>query len=294
MYGAKFKYYEHDLDISLKQEQAQPPTADLNQKKICYEIRMNGIPICNADNMDGAAMTKMQCQYILQTATKRLTVMPYVVEIEFMNLTEPIHSHLLNNKNISDVSFVVEGQTLYGVSLMLCQHSDFFRVLLRGPFKESKTRSAKNQSSSVLQSTSSAADSPPIPLKDVTYLATKRCFSWIYSKEINDDEATGLQENLDLLNAADRFNLTDLVKVVILSIEKIVTTSNFGDVFVFAEQRELESLRRVAIQVWKDARQGNSSHSKEKIKKQVDVVHQFFQTASKETILKWWLEFTSV
>jgi hypothetical protein len=206
------------------------------------------------------------------------------VQIEFQSWLQPTHSCLLDNKDISDVSFSVDGKIIYAISGILSGHCEFFRALLKGFFQEA-TKLDKDK---------------PIKLTGATYLSTKRCISWIYTKQIMDDQPLSMSELMELYLAADHFGLPDLLQEVRISIESSVDITNFSQVFAFALEHEEEFIAMEAVHLWKNERQrikqverynpaADIGVDRDVLEKGIDLVHECFHNVHREMFGKlWW------
>ncbi|KAJ3413415.1 hypothetical protein HDV05_008056 [Chytridiales sp. JEL 0842] len=156
------------------------------------------------------------------------------------------YSHLINNEALSDVSFQVakeeaeeeevEWQTIYAISHILADKSPYFKCLLTTPhFSESNFDKTT-----------------PIRLKGLTSLSVLRCFEWMYVGCILNDHPMTITDAIDLYNAADLFQIKDLLDRLpdYLDAECQPTFQDFGSVFVFAHQRGLVPLLKKVIRVW--------------------------------------------
>ncbi|KAJ3410442.1 hypothetical protein HDV05_003729 [Chytridiales sp. JEL 0842] len=164
---------------------------------------------------------------------------------------------LLNNEEVSDVEFQIEGKPIYAMSGFLIYYSPYFKTLLTSDFQESvKLDKCKTQK--------------PIVLKELTHNAVLMCFEWIYAgcirwngtsidsvtaqrnSEQTEKSALTIADAMDLYKAADVFLLEDLLSELQLFMEKELTVEpdNFGLVFTFSHKRNLEVIAGKAMKVW--------------------------------------------
>mmetsp|Transcript_23008 Transcript_23008/g.33959 ORF Transcript_23008/g.33959 Transcript_23008/m.33959 type:complete len:604 (+) Transcript_23008:356-2167(+) len=116
-----------------------------------------------------------------------------VTESASVHLFERRLCHFLNEENFSDVTFVVEGQRVFGHKLVLSIVSDCFRAMFTTGFRESEANAE-------------------ISIPDVSYNAFLAMMEYIYTGLVPPDlvEHEQLHKVADLLELADQFFLDNL------------------------------------------------------------------------------------
>jgi len=140
-------------------------------------------------------------------------------------LAEDMRS-LLNNKVYKDVTFFVEGKSIYALKGILCARSEFFRVM----FTSSLQESTKDE----------------IELTDVSAHAFEQVLEFIYTGGIDTSKMT-FEEALTLLSAANRYMLERLKRICERFIIENIRLSNVSYIFQAADLYEAEYLRSAAI-----------------------------------------------
>ncbi|XP_054153834.1 uncharacterized protein LOC128952454 [Oppia nitens] len=106
----------------------------------------------------------------------------------------------LMNADESDVQFLIDGQTVPSVKLLLCMSSKVFRAMFSGNWRESGEDKGETDSK--------------IEIKDTTPEAFKVMIGFIYSERLflNDDK--DMDHIRDVLKLADRYQLKRLMTSV--------------------------------------------------------------------------------
>lgn len=108
--------------------------------------------------------------------------------------------HFFNDEEFSDVTFIVQGQRVFGHKMVLAIVSDCFRAMFTAGFRES--------------------DSMEIEIPDCSYNAFLAVMEYIYtgtSPKVDTSDyanrATNVSRIVDILELADRFFLDDLKQI---------------------------------------------------------------------------------
>jgi leucine-zipper-like transcriptional regulator 1 len=115
---------------------------------------------------------------------------PKVTEASPMRLLERRLRHFSNEKEFSDVTFLVEGRRVYGHKLILSIVSDCFRAMFTTGFRESEANAE-------------------IEIQNASYNAFLTMMEYIYTGRISP-ELTDMHSICDLLGLADQFFLDHL------------------------------------------------------------------------------------
>mmetsp|Transcript_38479 Transcript_38479/g.56458 ORF Transcript_38479/g.56458 Transcript_38479/m.56458 type:complete len:470 (+) Transcript_38479:1201-2610(+) len=124
-----------------------------------------------------------------------------VTEPTSMQLFERRLRHFFNDEEFSDVTFVVEGQHVYGHRMILSLVSDCFRAMFTTGFRES------------------AAGCPEIEIPNCSHEAFLAMMEYIYTGKIpnielfGSDATRGIDKLVDLLELADQFFLDHLKQI---------------------------------------------------------------------------------
>jgi len=140
-------------------------------------------------------------------------------------LAEDMRS-LISNKLYKDITFHVEGKSIYALKAVLYARSEFFRVMFSSNLQESTKEE--------------------IELTDVTSHAFEQVLEFIYTDTIDTSKMT-FEEAVTLLSAANRYMLERLKRICERFIIENIRLSNVSYIFQAADLYEAEYLRSAAI-----------------------------------------------
>eukprot|EP00922_Rhytidocystis_sp_ex-Travisia-forbesii_P052418 GHVS01077748.1.p1 GENE.GHVS01077748.1~~GHVS01077748.1.p1 ORF type:complete len:505 (+),score=103.99 GHVS01077748.1:458-1972(+) len=136
---------------------------------------------------------------------------------------------LINNKELADVSFLVEGQPVYATRALLAARSDHFRALFYGGMKEAHQ----------------TADQPII-IQDVSHEVFLAILEYLYT----DTLPAGLSSEsaVQLLIAAQRFLLDRLKGLCEDICRRGITVENVVNLLLAAEAHHAEGLKIICME----------------------------------------------
>jgi BTB/POZ domain len=142
---------------------------------------------------------------------------------------------LLNDPEMSDVCFLVEGKEVYGHRAILAIRSEYFRVLLfNGHMRESVENGSMD-----------ASTFTPIKLNDVSYPVFVKVLEYLYTDNVRDVE---LGLGIHLLIASEQFMLDRLKLLCEDIIRRDVNVSNVISILVTSHQHNAMGLKELAME----------------------------------------------
>jgi hypothetical protein len=134
---------------------------------------------------------------------------------------------LINNNELSDVSFLVEGKEVYANRAILAVRSDYFKVMLySGGMRESMEAGA------------------PIELQDVSHPVFLKVLEYLYTDTIRD---ISLDTGIHLLIVSERFMLDRLKALCEDYIRRDVNVENVISILVACHQHNASGLKDIAL-----------------------------------------------
>ena len=142
---------------------------------------------------------------------------------------------LLNDPEMSDVRFLVDGNEVYAHRAILAVRSEYFRVLLfNGHMLESVQSGSVDASACI-----------PIKLKDVSYSVFMKVMEYLYTDSVRDVE---LDLGIHLLIASEQFMLDRLKLLCEDIIRRDVDASNVISILVTSHQHNAKGLKELAME----------------------------------------------
>jgi len=151
-------------------------------------------------------------------------------EFKFEPVTVPPSSFvsdlrvLINNRDLSDVTFIVEGFPVYASRLHLAARSQHFRAMLFGGMRESL--------------------GDEIELKDVSHAVFLKVLEFIYTDTVED---IGADIAVQLLMTAELYMLDRLKGICEQRIQKSITVDNVISIFLAAHRHNAEGLKDIGF-----------------------------------------------
>ena len=157
---------------------------------------------------------------------------------------------LINNPEIADVCFVVEGKEVYAHKAILAIRSEYFRVMLCGGMRESTMMMIEGPSPTSLsalkgQDNNNNNNNRPIELPDVSHSVFLKVLEFLYTDSVND---TSLEMSLNLLIASEQFML-DLLKAICEDlIRRDIGTETVVSILVASHRHHASGLKEIAFE----------------------------------------------
>jgi len=129
-------------------------------------------------------------------------------------------SKLLNNQELSDVTFTVEGKPVYCHKIILAARSEHFKAMFFNGLKESREKQ--------------------IDLPDLQYNAFQNCLRYIYTGEVsinNPDQA------IDIIGSANYFKLERLKALCESVIKNCIEIENAAYILQVASRHDARQLK---------------------------------------------------
>mmetsp|Transcript_14304 Transcript_14304/g.41123 ORF Transcript_14304/g.41123 Transcript_14304/m.41123 type:complete len:626 (-) Transcript_14304:32-1909(-) len=165
--------------------------------------------------------------YVLDTDPPPRAV---VTEPTSLNLVERRLRHFFNDEEFSDVTFIVQGQKVYGHKMVLSLVSDYFRSMFTGGFRES--------------------DSMEIEISDCSYGAFLVVMEYVYTGsrpqlQTGGDREAELNRLIEVLELADRFFLDNLKQICETLIQTLVNSETYEFLLQVAQKTNAMQLQAV-------------------------------------------------
>lgn len=141
---------------------------------------------------------------------------------------------LVNNPELADVQFLVEGKIVYGHKAVLCIRSDYFRVMLCGGMREGAANIPMSDDEC----------SKPIDLPDVSYWVFLKVLEYIYTDQIME---TSLEVNIHLMIASEQFMLDRLKTLCEDMICCDISTDTVISILAASHRHHATGLKEIAL-----------------------------------------------
>jgi leucine-zipper-like transcriptional regulator 1 len=144
---------------------------------------------------------------------------------------------LINNPELADVRFIVDGKEVYAHKAILAIRSEYFRAMLCGGMRESMMIDAASPSSD---------ESPPIELQDVSYSVFLKVLEFLYTDNLSRD--TSLEVGIHLLIASEQFMLDRLKAICEDLIRRDISTETVVSILVASHRHHAAGLKEIAFE----------------------------------------------
>jgi hypothetical protein len=152
---------------------------------------------------------------------------------------------LVNNPELSDISFLVEGQEVHANRAILATRSEYFKVmLLSGGMKESVQASTAGDD--LKMETDDFHSRKPIELKDVSYPVFLKVLEFLYTDTVTK---VSLEIGVPLLIMSERFMLDRLKALCEDIIRKELNTENVIGIFIASHRHNASSLKEISLEI---------------------------------------------
>ncbi|CAB9505827.1 RCC1 and BTB domain-containing protein 2 [Seminavis robusta] len=148
---------------------------------------------------------------------------------------------LINNAELADVSFVVEGKVVHAHRAVLACRSEYFRVmLLTGGMKESQMTDG-----TTVGSNNDARQNSPIHLQDVSYSVFLQVLEFLYTDTV---ARVSLDTGIHLMIASEHFMLDRLKSLCEDAIRRDLDLDNCIDILVASHRHRAGNLKEIALE----------------------------------------------
>jgi len=150
---------------------------------------------------------------------------------------------LINNPELADVRFVVEGKEVYAHKAVLAIRSEYFRVMLCGGMRESTMMLIDDGVSP--QQQQQPDSNRPIELPDIAYAVFLKVLEFLYTDSILN---TSLEMSLHLLIASEQFMLDRLKAICEDLIRRDIGTETVVSILVASHRHHAAGLKEIAFE----------------------------------------------
>jgi hypothetical protein len=145
---------------------------------------------------------------------------------------------LINDKDMSDVIFIVEGKNVYAHRAILAVRSEYFRVLLfNGRMRESVQASVAGGMST--------SPNAPIEIVDVSHAVFLKVLEFLYTDTVRD---VSLELGIHLLIASEQFMLDRLKALCEDNIRKEINVDNVIGILGASHRHNALGLKEIALE----------------------------------------------
>jgi speckle-type POZ protein len=143
----------------------------------------------------------------------------------------------MNQPDMSDVRFLVEGQEVPAHRAILAVRSEYFRVLLfNGHMRESVQATVAG---------GTINPSAPIELRDVSHTVFLKVLEYLYTDTVRD---VNLEDRIHLLIASEQFMLDRLKALCEDIIRRDINVDNVINILVTSHQHNALGLKEIALE----------------------------------------------
>lgn len=142
---------------------------------------------------------------------------------------------LINNQDLADVCFLVEGKQVYAHRAVLAIRSEYFRVMLCGGMRESHHDGAAAKSDS----------NSTIELPDVSHTVFLKVLEFLYTDTARD---VSLETGIHLLIASELFMLDRLKALCEDLIRRDINVENVISILVASHRHNASALKDIALE----------------------------------------------
>jgi len=137
-------------------------------------------------------------------------------------------TRLINNAELSDVTFLVEDKEVYANRAILAVRSEYFKVMLfTGRMRESLSQSNSS-----------------IEVRDVSYNIFLKVLEYLYTDSVRD---LSLEISIPLLIVSERFMLDRLKRLCEDSIRRDISVDNVIAIFLASHRHNAVGLKEIAL-----------------------------------------------
>lgn len=159
---------------------------------------------------------------------------------------------LINNPELADVQFIVEGQHIFAHKAIIAIRSEYFRVMLCGGMRESmlidshdsciSTDNEQRPTKEQLSGSSSSA----IDLPDVSHSVFLKVLEFLYTDSVSRDAS--LEVGIHLLIASEQFMLDRLKAICEDLIRRHINTETAVSILVASHRHNANGLKEITFE----------------------------------------------
>ena len=152
-------------------------------------------------------------------------------------------SRLINNAELADVKFIVEGQTVFAHRAVLACRSEYFKVmLLTGGMRESR---ASDSAATAAGFGGNNGQDAPIHLQDVSHAVFLQVLEFLYTDSVAN---VSLDAGIHLMIASERFMLDRLKSLCEDVIRRDIDIDNCIGILVASHRHHAGNLKEIALE----------------------------------------------
>ena len=164
---------------------------------------------------------------------------------------------LVNNPELSDVVFVIDGLEVYANKAILVTRCEYFNAMLCGPMMENRS--------------SGSANSRPIEIKDISHRVFLKVLEFLYTDAIG--EVSEFETAIHLLIASERFMLNRLKALCEERIRRDIHVDTVTDILLASQRHHAHGLKNMALDfIMRNLQDPTIAESLEDLKSEPDLL----------------------
>ena len=154
-------------------------------------------------------------------------------------------TRLINNPDLSDVTFLVEGQEVHANKSILAVRSEYFKVMLYGRMREGLISSGDEGDGEEEYTIAKKTCRGPIELQDVSHDVFLKVLEYLYTDAVRD---ITLDIGVSLLIISERFMLDRLKGLCEDSIRRDLSVDNVTGIYIASHRHNARGLKDIALE----------------------------------------------
>jgi hypothetical protein len=147
---------------------------------------------------------------------------------------------LVNNRDLSDVTFLVEDKEVFANRAILASRSEYFHAMFYSGGMRESIQTCEEARNGI-----PACDRKPIEIKNVSYLAFVKMLEFIYTDSVKN---MNLEIGIPLLVTSERFMLDRLKAICEDVIRQHVTINNVTGILLTSSRHNANGLKEIALE----------------------------------------------
>jgi len=188
---------------------------------------------------------------------------------------------LINNPELADVSFIVEGQVVHAHRAILACRSEYFKVLLTGGMREAR---GFDSTVTVTKAGGETDKDTPIHLQDVSHAVFLQILEFLYTDTVCN---VSLETGIHLMIASEHFMLDRLKSLCEDVIRRDIDLDNCIGILVASHRHHAVNLKEIALEyILNNLSHGTIRNGLAELKPEPDLLVEILQrTTAAETLL---------
>jgi speckle-type POZ protein len=151
---------------------------------------------------------------------------------------------LINNKTLSDVTFLVEGKEIYANRAILATRSAYFHALLFGVGMKESVQTCEEAECNL-----AANERKPIVVEDISHPVFMKMIEYIYTDSLFIKKELLTEVGIPLLIASEKFMLDRLKAICEDKLRKHVNADNVSGILLTSHRHNANGLKDISLEV---------------------------------------------